>query len=75
MTSEDPQSTAECPRQFTTFRSADEQNCAAFTRCVNGRAYPSACTDGLAFDERSLGCEYADMVESCDATGNWSDPP
>ena len=74
VTLEDAQPTEECPRQFTTFRSADGDNCAAFTRCVNGRAYPSACTDGLAFDARTLGCEYADMVESCDATGNRADP-
>ncbi|KAF0287644.1 Protein obstructor-E [Amphibalanus amphitrite] len=65
---QDPQATDECPRQFTTFRSADGDNCASFTRCVNGRAYQSACSDGLAFDENTLGCQFADMVAGCDAT-------
>ena len=71
MTSENPQPTEACPRQFATFKSAEDPSCGAFTRCINGRAYPSGCPEGLAFDARTLGCEYADLVEGCDAPGNW----
>ncbi|XP_037079553.1 uncharacterized protein LOC119100577 [Pollicipes pollicipes] len=67
---QDPQPTEDCPRQHVTFKTgSDPSDCSTFIRCISGRAYPSACPDGLAFNATTLGCEWADEVEGCDASG------
>lgn len=69
MHSEPAQPTDECPHQFGYFREGDTQHCGQFRNCVNGRGYIFDCPEGLAFNEYTLRCDWADLVETCDAEG------
>ncbi|XP_037081997.1 protein obstructor-E-like [Pollicipes pollicipes] len=67
---QDPQPTEDCPRQFALFRTSDAPaDCSGFTSCVNGRAFRADCPETLAYNARTLLCQWADEVEDCDAAG------
>jgi len=68
---QEAQPTEDCPRQYAIFKAADAgpADCGAFTKCVNGRAFQSICPATLAFNTRSLHCDWADEVDDCDAEG------
>lgn len=66
---EPPQPTSDCPRQFGYFRLGDETKCGQFLNCVNGIGYKFDCPEGLAFNELTFRCDWADQVDTCDAEG------
>ena len=67
--SEERKSTGDCPYQYGYFRLGDSRNCGQFMNCVDGRGYVFDCPEGLAFNQDTYQCDWADEVESCDAEG------
>ena len=64
---EETQPTETCPHQFGYFRMGDQTHCGQFVNCAHGEGFVFNCPEGLAFDERTYKCEWADQVPSCDA--------
>ena len=60
---EPPISTPNCPRLYGTF--ADEQDCGVFWKCQDGKANRYNCPPGLAYDQVTRGCKWADQVPEC----------
>jgi len=60
---EPPISTEHCPRLFGTF--ADELDCGVFWKCQDGKPNKYNCPPGLAYDQVSRGCRWADQVPEC----------
>jgi len=60
---EDPISTTHCPRLNGVF--ADEAKCDVFWSCWGGEASRYMCAPGLAYDEKSRVCIWADQVDRC----------
>ncbi|XP_039288370.1 protein obstructor-E [Nilaparvata lugens] len=61
------QPTADCPHQFGYYREGDANNCGKFKSCSNGVGHIFDCPEGLAFNERSLRCDWPDQVDTCNA--------
>ncbi|RZF37925.1 hypothetical protein LSTR_LSTR005425 [Laodelphax striatellus] len=61
------QPTADCPHQFGYYREGDANNCGKFKSCSNGVGHILDCPEGLAFNERSLRCDWPDQVDTCNA--------
>ena len=64
---EDPISTTHCPRLNGVF--ADEAKCDVFWSCWGGEASRYMCAPGLAYDEKSRVCIWADQVDRCTPEG------
>jgi len=62
---EPPISTRNCPRLFGTF--ADPEDCGVFYKCQDGKSNRYNCPPGLAYDQVSRGCRWADQVAECSA--------
>jgi len=62
---EPPISTAHCPRLYGTF--ADPEDCGIFWKCQDGKPNKYNCPPGLAYDQVSRGCRWADQVPECSA--------
>jgi len=60
---EPPISTQHCPRLYGTF--ADPEDCGVFWKCMDGKANKYNCPPGLAYDQVSRGCRWADEVPEC----------
>jgi len=60
---EPPISTQNCPRLFGTF--ADPEDCGVFWRCMDGKSNRYDCPPGLAYDQVSRGCRWANEVPEC----------
>lgn len=60
---EPPISTQNCPRLFGTF--ADPEDCGVFWKCSDGKSNRYNCPPGLAYDQESRGCRWADQVAEC----------
>ena len=60
---EPPISTPNCPRLYGTF--ADELDCGVFWKCQDGKANRYNCPPGLAYDQVTRGCKWADQVPEC----------
>ncbi|XP_076315203.1 uncharacterized protein LOC143227818 isoform X3 [Tachypleus tridentatus] len=41
----------------------DDKDCAAFTRCENGKSYKDRCSPGLLFNPKTENCDYEDNVD------------
>lgn len=54
-------STDNCPRLYGTF--ADPDDCAAFYQCRDGISNRFTCAPGLAYDDESRVCKWADQVQ------------
>jgi len=63
---EPPISTDHCPRLYGTF--PDEQDCGVFWKCQDGKPNKYNCPPGLAYDQVSRGCRWADQVPECSQT-------
>jgi len=63
---EPPISTEHCPRLFGTF--ADPEDCGIFWKCQDGKPNKYSCPPGLAYDQESRGCRWADQVPECSST-------
>jgi len=63
---EPPISTTNCPRLYGTF--ADEEDCGVFWKCQDGKSNRYDCPPGLAYDQESRGCRWADQVKECSAS-------
>lgn len=63
---EPPISTTNCPRLFGTF--ADPEDCGVFYKCQDGKSNRYNCPPGLAYDQESRGCRWADQVKECSAS-------
>lgn len=66
---EPAQPTADCPHQYGYYALGDAANCGKFMNCAAGRGYVFDCPDGLAFNPKTLHCDWPDQVETCDAEG------
>jgi len=62
---EPPISTRNCPRLYGTF--ADPEDCGVFYKCQDGKSNKYNCPPGLAYDQVSRGCRWADQVKECSA--------
>merc|ERR1711955_129631 len=62
---EPPISTTNCPRLFGTF--ADPEDCSVFWNCQDGVANRYECPPGLAWDEITHACRWANEVPECSA--------
>lgn len=60
---EEPISTPHCPRLNGVF--ADDLKCDVFWSCWNGEASRYQCAPGLAYNEESRVCTWADQVARC----------
>ena len=60
---EPPISTDHCPRLYGTF--ADPEDCGVFWKCQDGKANRYNCPPGLAYDQVTRGCKWADQVPEC----------
>ena len=60
---EPPISTPNCPRLFGTF--ADPVDCGVFWKCQDGKSNRYNCPPGLAYDQVTRGCKWADQVPEC----------
>merc|ERR1712064_159411 len=60
---EEPISTPNCPRLYGT--SADPEDCGVFWKCQDGKANRYNCPPGLAYDQVTRGCKWADQVPEC----------
>jgi len=60
---EPPISTRNCPRLYGTF--ADPEDCGVFWKCMDGKSNRYNCPPGLAYDQVSRGCRWADEVPEC----------
>jgi len=60
---EPPISTEHCPRLFGTF--PDPVDCGVFWKCMDGKPNKYNCPPGLAYDQVSRGCRWADQVPEC----------
>jgi len=60
---EPPISTPNCPRLYGTF--ADPEDCGVFWKCQDGKANRYNCPPGLAYDQVTRGCKWADQVPEC----------
>jgi len=60
---EPPISSTNCPRAWGTY--ADEEDCGVFWVCQDGKANRYECPPGLAYDQQSRGCRWADQVPEC----------
>lgn len=60
---EPPISTPNCPRLYGTF--ADPADCGVFWKCQDGKANRYNCPPGLAYDQVTRGCKWADQVPEC----------
>jgi hypothetical protein len=56
-------STPNCPRLYGTF--ADPADCGIFWKCQDGKANRYNCPPGLAYDQVTRGCKWADQVPEC----------
>jgi len=56
-------STPNCPRLYGTF--ADPEDCGVFWKCQDGKANRYNCPPGLAYDQVTRGCKWADQVPEC----------
>jgi len=63
---EPPISTTNCPRLYGTF--ADPEDCGVFYKCQDGKSNRYNCPPGLAYDQVSRGCRWADQVKECSAS-------
>jgi len=63
---EPPISTQHCPRLYGTF--ADPEDCGIFWKCMDGKPNRYNCPPGLAYDQVSRGCRWADQVPDCSST-------
>lgn len=63
---EPPISTRNCPYLHGTF--PDEEDCGVFWKCIDGKSNRYECPPGLAFDQDSHGCRWADQVPECSAS-------
>uniref|UniRef100_A0A2M4BZ99 Putative cuticular protein analogous to peritrophins 3-e n=1 Tax=Anopheles marajoara TaxID=58244 RepID=A0A2M4BZ99_9DIPT len=59
--------TEDCPHQFGYYKVGDRANCGQFKNCAGGTAYVLDCPLGLAFNSATYQCDWADLVEDCDA--------
>jgi len=55
-----PQASHECPRSNAIYG-----NCNSYIECVNGKAYPKNCPEGLMFNNKEAVCDYPDKVPDC----------
>jgi len=62
---EPPISTDHCPRLYGTF--PDPLDCGVFWKCQDGKPNKYNCPPGLAYDQVSRGCRWADQVPECSA--------
>merc|ERR1712156_376011 len=60
---EPPISTPNCPRLYGTY--ADPEDCGVFWNCQDGKANRYECPPGLAFDQVTHGCLWANEVPEC----------
>lgn len=60
-------STPHCERLNGVF--PDEDKCDVFWSCWNGEASRYQCAPGLAYDDKSRVCVWADQVDRCTAEG------
>ncbi|XP_013774373.1 uncharacterized protein LOC106459308 [Limulus polyphemus] len=51
----------------------DDKDCAAFTRCENGKSYKERCPIGLLFNPKIENCDFEENVD-CEKTGTCPEP-
>lgn len=64
-------STPGCEYQFGIYE--DSAECSTgYIKCAYGEPFPQKCDDGLVYDERIHGCNWADqLLEKCNPEGNF----
>lgn len=68
---ENPNPTAQCPRQYGFF-STNDGDCSKYVVCQEGEATVMNCPYGLVFNPTLQSCDYVENVPQCNPNGNFN---